>query len=745
MKQVTGKYATAKIFTDNVEETALQQVKGMVDHEMTEKAQVRLMPDCLSYDTEVLTDKGFKFIKDIDVNTLIASYNEELDDIVWDNPTDVIVRSLRPDEKVYEFKNESLNINLVSTENHRNAIVNNMGIKTKDLSQEIMIKDILWNANTNKKGLDISDSMLKLISWIIADGNIKITNNPASKNYRVRVGAKKERKIKILKKLIKDLSLGVSIRTTEKRGTEFTINTESSKPILKLLKYKKEFPVEWIKELSQRQIKLLIEEYVKSDGDYESYLKRGAIRLNSSDIEIMNFFSALAVMGYGSSNIVERFRNKKSNHGYPGQKDISYYISIIPKERLLKSRSGYPSRKIVKEKVQYKNEVVCLTVNTGYFVARQKGRTFITGNCHAGKGSTIGTTIQLPEDFSEWKVSPNIVGIDAGCGVMMYQLQDKNVDLERLDEVVNKVIPAGFNVHSKAQNYDYTEDLINKLTFGIKGDKADRIHSSLGTLGGGNHFIELGKDEDDNYWLSVHSGSRSLGVRVTTHHQDVAVKNLEDNQIDIKSVIEELKEQGRHSEIQSTIAKIKDSVAPLTNKEKTLATLEGEDLLSYVKDMELAQKFASKSRETMLNLIVEHMELTVVDQFDSVHNFIEHNNLSSGIVRKGATSAKEGERLVIPLNMRDGSIIARGKGNADWNNSAPHGAGRLMSRTKAKEAITLEDFKKEMEGVHSSSVTESTLDEAPGAYKPAKEILDYIKPTVDVLHVIKPVYNFKSK
>lgn len=364
---------------------------------------------------------------------------------------------------------------------------------------------------------------------------------------------------------------------------------------------------------------------------------------------------------------------------------------------------------------------------------------------HKGKGSTIGTTIKLPEDFSEWKVSPNIVGIDVGCGVMMYKLKEDDIDLEQLDEIVNKVVPAGFNVHSEAQNYDYTEDLINKLTFSIKGNKADRIHSSLGTLGGGNHFIELGEDEDGNYWLSVHSGSRGLGVQVATHHQDVAINKMEDNQIDIESVINKLKEQGRHSEIQSTITKIKDSIVPLTHKEKTLATLEGEDLLNYVKDMELAQKFASKSRETMLNLIVESMGLTVVDQFDSVHNFIEHNNLSNGIVRKGATSAKEGERLVIPLNMRDGSIIARGKGNADWNNSAPHGAGRLMSRTKAKEAITLEDFKKEMKGVHSSSVTESTLDEAPGAYKPAKEILDYIKPTVDVLHVVKPVYNFKSK
>lgn len=362
---------------------------------------------------------------------------------------------------------------------------------------------------------------------------------------------------------------------------------------------------------------------------------------------------------------------------------------------------------------------------------------------HAGKGATIGTTIQLPEDFVDWKVSPNIVGVDVGCAIMMYKLNDKDIDLKTLDAVVNDLIPAGFYVHDKTQDIKFSQTSIDNLTFDVKNEV--RIHNSLGTLGGGNHFIELGKDGNDDYWLSVHSGSRGLGVQVAKHHQDIAVDNLSKSLIDVKSLIEKLKKEGRQREIQSTLMEIKKNTPKFSELDKEMAHLEGEDLKSYLHDMEIAQKFASRSREIMLNIIVKAMEFTVIDKFDSVHNFIEHDRLTNGIIRKGATSAKLGERLVIPLNMRDGSIIAQGKGNFDWNNSAPHGAGRMMSRNKAREELSLEDFKEQMKGVHSSSIGESTLDEAPGAYKPAQEIIDNIGDTVDILHIVKPVYNFKAK
>lgn len=374
----------------------------------------------------------------------------------------------------------------------------------------------------------------------------------------------------------------------------------------------------------------------------------------------------------------------------------------------------------------------------------EKTKVRLMPDIHYGKGSTIGTTIKLPENFRDWEISPNIVGVDLGCGIMMYKLSDKEIDLVELDEKINRIIPAGRSVHNKSKDSQYSTEATSDLTFNLSEKEIDRVDKSLGTLGGGNHFLELGKDEDENYWLSVHSGSRGLGVLVAKHHQNIAINKLEKGTVDIKKVIEKMKAENRYSEIENEIKFIKDNIQPIDNKAKELATLKGQKLADYINDMTIAQEYASKSREIMLNLIVESMGLTVVDKFDSVHNFIEHDDLTNGTIRKGATSAKAGERLVIPLNMRDGSIIAKGKGNEDWNNSAPHGAGRLMSRSKARENIKLEDFKETMNGIYSSSITSSTVDEAPEAYKPAKEILAHIKPTVDVIHLVKPVYNFKA-
>lgn len=373
----------------------------------------------------------------------------------------------------------------------------------------------------------------------------------------------------------------------------------------------------------------------------------------------------------------------------------------------------------------------------------------IMPDVHAGKGSTIGTTIALPENFEDWKVCPNVVGVDIGCSIMMYKLNDKDIDLDKLDNIVNEVVPAGFNVHQSPQNVELTESMIDDLTFNLKGKTVDRIHNSLGTLGGGNHFIELGKDGNGDYWLSVHSGSRGLGVQVATHHQNVAIDNLKRNEIALDKVIDKLKTEGRHSEIQKTIESLKKETPSITKDDEVLAYLEDEDLLNYLLDMKTAQDYAHFSRKTMLDNIVDSMGFTVVDKFDSVHNFIEiefeNNKPVSGMIRKGATSAKLGERLVIPLNMRDGSIIAKGKGNSDWNESAPHGAGRMMSRTKARNELSLDDFHEQMKGIHSSSIGESTLDEAPDAYKPAQEIIDNIGDTVEILHIVKPVYNFKAE
>ncbi|XCY66640.1 RtcB family protein [Streptococcus iniae] len=260
--------------------------------------------------------------------------------------------------------------------------------------------------------------------------------------------------------------------------------------------------------------------------------------------------------------------------------------------------------------------------------------------------------------------------------------------------------------------------------------------SSFGTLGGGNHFIELSVDEAGNYWLTVHSGSRSFGAEIARYHEQIAKKYHSDQTEKIKGIISSLKLQGREKDIEKEIIAFKNNhTIPL------IPYLKGELLKDYLHDISLADNYANFSRMIMLENIVKEMNWTVVDSFDSVHNNIDVKN---GIIRKGATSAFKGERLIIPLNMRDGSLICVGKGNADWNYSAPHGAGRVLSRTAARQQLDLSDYKKQMSDVYTSSVNINTIDEAPAVYKQAKEIEMLIADTVDVLHRLKPVYNFKA-
>lgn len=361
-------------------------------------------------------------------------------------------------------------------------------------------------------------------------------------------------------------------------------------------------------------------------------------------------------------------------------------------------------------------------------------RVAIMPDVHAGAGSTIGTTISLPENKQDWRVCPNVVGVDLGCGMMSYRLAEKEIDLKEIDEIVNKYIPSGFNIHSKPQNPKFTDDLIENLTFTM--DNPERIGLSLGSLGGGNHFIEIATDEDGSFWLTVHSGSRNLGVQVAKHHQKKAEYSTFD--VGVDRIITELKAAGKEKDIEKTI---KEAKALTAGFNKELAFLTGDKLEQYLNDLALAQEFAHLNRKTMLDIIVEKAGLTVIDEFDSIHNFID---IEEGIIRKGATSARKGERLIIPLNMRDGSLICVGKGNKEWNYSAPHGAGRMLSRSAAKKELDLDEFKKQMAGVYTTSVGESTLDEAPNAYKPMEAIIDNIGDTVDIIHHLKPVWNFKA-
>lgn len=365
---------------------------------------------------------------------------------------------------------------------------------------------------------------------------------------------------------------------------------------------------------------------------------------------------------------------------------------------------------------------------------------FITGSkirimpdVHSGAGCTIGTTMTITD-----KVIPNLVGVDIGCGMETVMITDKEIDLEKLDKLIYEKIPSGHNIRK------IPHDLINEIdlkqlrcTGHVKMDRAMR---SIGTLGGGNHFIETGKDEEGNIYITVHSGSRHLGLEVANYYQKMGYKALNKvSDIDIEKIIEQLKNEGREKEINKTIKEIKKQI--ITDIPQALAYVSEELFDDYIHDMKLIQKFAVLNRKAMMDEIIKGLGTEAAEEFTTIHNYIDTDIM---ILRKGAVSAKEGEKLLIPINMRDGSLICIGKGNEDWNYSAPHGAGRLMSRTKAKKTFELKNFKKEMEGIYTTSVSKDTLDECPMAYKAMEDIIKNIGDTVDIVKRIIPIYNFKA-
>lgn len=352
---------------------------------------------------------------------------------------------------------------------------------------------------------------------------------------------------------------------------------------------------------------------------------------------------------------------------------------------------------------------------------------------HAGAGCTIGTTMTISD-----KVVPNLVGVDIGCGMEVVRLSETHLELQKLDKLIYDKIPSGFSIRSNTHRYYdkcHLEDLFCKVRINL-----NRAEKSLGTLGGGNHFIEANRDEDGNIYLVVHSGSRHLGLEVANYYQEEGYRVLNGNtKLDQEKLIKELKSQGREKEIQRSIKALKNVIQ--TNIPKQLAYVSGELFNQYIHDMKIVQEFAMYNRQAMMDELVKGMGVHVVEQFTTIHNYIDTDAM---ILRKGAVSAKRGEKLIIPINMRDGSLICLGKGNDDWNQSAPHGAGRLMSRTKAKSSFTVNEFKHQMEGVYTTSVNSETLDECPMAYKDIKDIVNNIGETAEVLCIIKPIYNFKA-
>ena len=353
----------------------------------------------------------------------------------------------------------------------------------------------------------------------------------------------------------------------------------------------------------------------------------------------------------------------------------------------------------------------------------------IMPDCHAGKNCVVGTTMTITDN-----VIPGMIGVDIGCGMYAVKLKETEIDLKKLDEIVNEKIPSGGSMHDKAIN---TFTKLNDMYCRVDKDLAYR---SIGTLGGGNHFIEVDRDTQGNLWLVIHSGSRHVGTEVCMFYQKTGYKVLREKFIEdkIAATIPNLQAKGLTADIENTIKVLKMQYPPYPEE---LAYLEGDLFNKYLEDMRIAQEYAQFNRKTMANCIINGLNLHIEDEFDTPHNYIDVDNM---ILHKGSISAQKGERSIIPMNMRDGSLLCIGKGNEDWNYSAPHGAGRMFSRADAKELIDLEEYKKSMEGIYTSSVMESTIDESPMVYKPIEEIMENIKDTVEVTEVIKPIYNYKA-
>jgi len=326
----------------------------------------------------------------------------------------------------------------------------------------------------------------------------------------------------------------------------------------------------------------------------------------------------------------------------------------------------------------------------------------IMPDAHAGVGCTIGTAMTITD-----KIVPNLVGVDIGCGMETVLLKDKHVELGRLDKAIHQYIPSGFNTRATPHHFNDEIDLTALRC--AKHVDLSRAVLSIGTLGGGNHFIELDKDKERQLYLVIHSGSRNLGKQVCDFYQNAAAEKL-----------------GRKGK----------------GADRMLAYLEGALFDDYLYDMAIIQRYADLNRRAIVNELEKRVNFKISEQFTTIHNYID---IDSMILRKGAISAQKSERMLIPLNMRDGSLICIGKGNEDWNYSAPHGAGRIMSRTAAKENITLSQYEKAMKGIYSSTVNKATIDEAPFAYKPMDEIIANIGDTADIITAIKPLYNFKAE
>jgi len=718
MKIMQGTNVPIKSWCNNPESGAIDQAKNLSKLPFIFK-QVCLMPDCLSEDTEVLTSNGFKFISKTNKNELIANFNKENKRIYFSKPKDIIIRNKRKNEKIFEITNCHLDKSIIVTEKHRMVCIANMGIYAKDLPEKTQLKDYFWGGSgiINTEEFKISDELLCLIAWVVGDGNVKLTNKRLDGKFssvNIRFGIRKYRKINRILSLLDSIGYKYSVKYNNKQCTIAICVKDSRYIVENYVGLTKEYPKEFISKLSHRQALIFLEECLKVDGDWIRYENIGSMRYNSKRESDINFLSSLIAIHLGMAK-----DNTRYTEGY--KKILMHYLDATKNSEFIDSNSGLGSGVVLKKEIIYNGKVVCLTCDSGFFVARRKGMSFISGNCHQGFGMPIGGVIAC-----KGVVIPNAVGVDIACGMNSVRTNIKEEDLKlfnlkKIIEEIKNTIPVGFKHHSNRQEWVGFDNIPN---ISIIENEIDSAKYQLGTLGGGNHFIEIQKGDDGYIWIMLHSGSRNFGYKIAKFYNKVA----------------------------QDLCKKWYSNIPIFKGEDGLAFLPiqstpGRD---YLIAMNYALEFAKENRKQMMDKIKQifvdiYTEKVLFDNEINIHHnyaaMENHFGQNVMIHRKGATSAYEGQYGIIPGSQGSFSYIVKGKGNIESFKSCSHGAGRKMSRSKAKANLSLEDEvnKLDKQGIIHSIKGIGNLDEASGAYKDINLVMAEQKDLVDILVKLQPL------
>lgn len=712
MIEIVGKYNVAKVYTDNIEQAAYAQVLNLMNQKFAEGSTFAIMPDChagagcvigltmkivdkvvpnlvgvdigcLDKDTEFLSPTGWKKISEYN--------NEEI--MMFDSVTGKAYFGLpnayikNPCDKFYHFHNSKNLDQMFSAEHHMLVYkgCKSKGIELIDINAEDFVKQV--------NGLKKRDYYLAKTTFETSEPGLSYTNDQIrvfvmiSADGRIRklkngstyteLHFRKPRKIARSKELL-DL-VGVKYNESVMANGSTVVSFSSAMFNTKDLTQ--------FYRASIDQLKVLCDEVLRWDGTIDE--KRNHKMYSSSvkiNADLVQF--AFSAIGVRSTINCTEYKNENWNP--------CYYV--IP------TKNEFVSYKDIDEVKSADGFKYCFNTPTGAFVIRRNDKISVTGNC----GMLV---VKIDKSFK--------------------------FDLRKVDRIWHENIPSGMNHRTKKHKFADNakiEDIIAPVN-------VDKLKLSIGTLGGGNHFGEIDVDDDGNYYIVIHSGSRHLGIEVCKHYQNLAIKYHKDRKKSDISIIEQLKKEGRQSEIESVLKAAKASAPSIPDE---LAYLEGQLLEDYLHDMEIAQDYALWNREAMMDVLVNGLGVKksdIVDMFCTIHNYIDIKNR---ILRKGAISLQKDEKAIIPMNMRDGSLIVRGKGNPEWNYSGPHGAGRLMSRSKAKESLNIDEFKQSMDGIYTTCVDNATIDESPMAYKPMDEIIRNIDATAEIVKTIKPIYNFKA-